>query len=75
MIEEPFTDAERQLLLVLVSQAMVRIRDDAFMQHVVEECENIIRKLSGTDTVLVAQRTYPSQHRVVEFRSDHEHHT
>ena len=61
MSEEQFPDSERQLLVVLVTQAMVRIADDAAMQAAVAECHSLLKKLSGTDTVLIARRAYPSR--------------
>ena len=59
-VEEPFTDAERQLLVVLVTKAWVEIRGDAEMASEAAELEGVLRKLSGVDTVLVARRAYPS---------------
>lgn len=53
MIEEPFSDAERRLLVTLVINAVPRDRGDPVLT-------SIITKLSGTDTVLVAKRAYPS---------------
>ena len=61
MIEEVFTDDERLLLVTLVTQAHVNIRDDPEMKHANDECNGILRKLTGTDTVLVAKRAYPSR--------------
>jgi hypothetical protein len=60
MVDETFTDAERQLLIVLTQQAMVRIQDDPHMRDASRECFEILSKLYGTDTVLVARRAYPS---------------
>jgi hypothetical protein len=61
MIEELFTDANRQLLMVLVTQAMVRIESDPAMQAAITECHDILSKLTGTDTVLIARRAYASR--------------
>lgn len=59
-VEEPFTDSERRLLIVLVLQALVRIEHDDATDEIIEECRAILAKLYGTDTVLVARRAYPS---------------
>jgi hypothetical protein len=61
MTEELFTDSERQLLIVLATQAMVRIQSDPDMDHAVKELHDILSKLYGTDTILVARRAYPSR--------------
>ncbi len=45
---EPFTDHERMLLVVLVTQAWVRIREDPEMEAHIVELETILRKLHGT---------------------------
>ena len=60
MIEERFADAERQLLIMLVTRALVSIQLDPEMDAQTEECRTILRRLSGTDTVLVARRAYAS---------------
>lgn len=52
MIEEKFSDEERQVLLVLSMDAVVR--------EPLPMLEAVLRKLSGTETVLVAHRAYPS---------------
>ena len=52
MIEEVFTDIERSRLLKLVLASLSQ-RDDALLV-------TIAAKLSGTDTVVVARRAYPS---------------
>lgn len=49
-----FTDAERQLLLVLVTRHWVRISDDPVMRSEADELKGVIRKLSGVDTVIVS---------------------
>ncbi len=51
---------ERQLLIVLVTQAMIRINDDPEMREQERECLGILAKLYGTDTVLMARRAYAS---------------
>lgn len=51
-----FSEAERQLLLVLVTEAWARINADPEMQPQITECVDLIRKLSGTDTVLLARK-------------------
>lgn len=53
MIEERFTIEERRLLMRLAMDAMPQDRSDS-------QLITILSKLSGTDTVLVAQRAYPS---------------
>jgi hypothetical protein len=60
MIEERFPDSERQLLVVWATRALVAIQHYSEMDDVAEECRSILRKLTGTDTVLVARRAYPS---------------
>lgn len=54
MTEEWFTDRERHLLLGLLHDAVPTGRGDLALT-------NIIAKLSGVDTVLVARRAYPSR--------------
>lgn len=61
MIEEVFADTERQLLIVLVTQAMTRIQHDGDMERAVKECHDILSKLYGTDTVIIARRAYASR--------------
>ena len=58
--EERLTDMERQLLVILVTRWWVQIRGDDEMQAEVGELEGILRKISGTDTVVVVRRMYPS---------------
>lgn len=53
-MEERFTDAERVRLLELCFKAVPREHGDPGMTA-------IIAKLSGTDTVLVVHRAYPSR--------------
>lgn len=52
MIEQ-FSDAERLMLLHLVMDKQLRQPDPALVK--------IISRLSGTDTVLMARRAYPSR--------------
>lgn len=54
MIEEQFTDAERRRLICLAMNAFPPAQGD-------DELTAIIAKLAGTDTVLIAQRTYRSR--------------
>jgi hypothetical protein len=54
MIEEPLTEAERRKLLDLVMAAVPREHGDQLLT-------GLIAKLSGTDTVIVARRAYPSR--------------
>lgn len=60
MIEETFTDDERQLLLVLTTKALVDTRADPEFRAAAAELSRIVAKLAGVDTVLVARRAYPS---------------
>lgn len=61
MIDEPLTDAQRRLLIALVMGAMPKDRGDP-------ELTAIIAKLSGTDTVVIARRAYPSHGLDEEYR-------
>jgi hypothetical protein len=61
MIEELFSDSDRQLLIVLATEAMVRIRDDPALEHATQELVAILSKLYGTDTIIVARRAYESR--------------
>jgi hypothetical protein len=54
VIEEKFTDGERRRLLDLAIAAVPNDRGDQLLTA-------IIAKLSGTDTVLIAHREYPSR--------------
>jgi hypothetical protein len=56
MIDVILTDSERQLLMVLVMEAMVRIASDPVMQEHVDECHNIIRKLQGVHTQVICRK-------------------
>jgi len=51
MIEQPFNESERQRLLQLAIAAMPNRHGD-------HELTNIIAKLSGTDTEIIARRAY-----------------
>jgi hypothetical protein len=53
--ESLFTDAERQLLVMLVTKAWVEIRDDSEMKAEAKELEGILRKISGVDKLLVVR--------------------
>jgi hypothetical protein len=53
MIEETLTEAERRKLLALVMAAVPRDHGDP-------QLTALVAKLSGTDTVIVARRAYPS---------------
>jgi hypothetical protein len=53
MVEEAFSESERKRLLLLAMSAIPIDRGD-------DELANIIAKLSGTDTVIVARRAYPA---------------
>lgn len=46
---EQITDAERQLLVVLVCRAWLEIRDDIDMRSDALELAGLLRKLSGVD--------------------------
>jgi hypothetical protein len=52
VVEQPFSDAERRRLMRLALEATPGF------QHEDLELANIIMKLTGTDTVLVARRAY-----------------
>lgn len=54
MIEEPFIEEERQRLRALVLAAVPHDHGD-------DGLTALLSKLSGVDTVLVAQRAYPSR--------------
>lgn len=55
MIDEPLTDRERYKVLWLAMQQLSKNQgdDDALL--------NIIRKVTGTDTVVICRRAYPSR--------------
>jgi hypothetical protein len=61
MIEERFTHSERQRLISLVLAAFPSDHGDV-------ELTAILTKLSGVDTVIIAQRAYPSR-KIVEDRT------
>jgi hypothetical protein len=54
MIEERFTHSERQRLISLVLAAVPRDHGD-------DQLTAILAKLSGVDTVIIAQRAYASR--------------
>jgi hypothetical protein len=54
MTYEPLTEAERRRLLDLAIAAVPRECGDP-------ELTTLIAKMSGTDTVLIARRAYPSR--------------
>lgn len=56
MIEERFSDGERRRLLALCMAAMP-------LDRLEPELVGLIAKLSGTDTMIVARRAYPSARR------------
>jgi hypothetical protein len=67
MIEEKFTDRERTLLVVLVQKALLELKADPVLaaargggDHMIAEVRTVLGRLSGTDTVLIAQRAYSS---------------
>jgi hypothetical protein len=49
MSVEQITDAERQLLVVLVTKAWVEIRSDVDMMSEALELEGLLRKINGVD--------------------------
>ena len=57
MVEETFPDSERQLLVVWATRALVGLQYLNDLPDAMAECESILRKLTGTDTVLVARRS------------------
>lgn len=46
---EYLTDMERMLVVTLVTEAWARIQGDPAMKSAAQECEGIVRKLSGVD--------------------------
>jgi hypothetical protein len=60
MPTEILPDQSRQLLVSLVMKAWVEIRDDPAMMEHARECQDIIRRLSGSDTVVKVERAYAS---------------
>ena len=60
-VVERFSDEERQLLVTLVLQHWVKLRDDPALDAAkAEKLARIIARMGGTDTVLLADRAYPS---------------
>lgn len=62
MPTEKMPDEIRQLLVVLVTQAWVRIHHDPELQHNAQELDVALKMLSGTDTAVMVERAYPSRH-------------
>jgi len=60
-VTERMTDAQRQLLLVVVSREWARLRYDLDMQPKADELHDLVAMLSGTDTAVVVERAYPSR--------------
>lgn len=58
MVDEWFTDAERRLVLRLVTNAGVQQEGNPSLHA---ELIGILSKLSGVDTALFARRAYPSR--------------
>ncbi len=59
-VTETLPDAHRQLIVVLVANAFVKIREDPEMNHEARELSDIIKRFSGTDTRVTIERAYPS---------------
>lgn len=57
MIEEQLSDAERRRILALLIDAVPHTGRDRALTA-------LIKKLSGTDTVVIVKRAYPSENRV-----------
>lgn len=55
MIDEALTDAQRQIVINLAMQELAKNQGDDMALL------DIIRKLSGTDTIVVCHRAYPSR--------------
>jgi hypothetical protein len=60
MVIERMSDDHRLLLITLVTQTWVRIRDDKFMATTTQECEDILRMLRGSDTRICVERSSAS---------------
>lgn len=60
MVTEVLPDDHRTLIVNLVTQAWVEIRDDPFLSANAQECLDIMSRLSGTDTRVTVERAYPS---------------
>lgn len=58
MVEEAFTDAERQRLMLLVIGAVLESRRTTSPPN--PELLRMISLLGGVDTVIVARRAYPA---------------
>jgi hypothetical protein len=50
---QTLTDEERQLLVTLVTDAWDRFRAEAVVSPKPQQCEAILRKISGDDKVIV----------------------
>jgi hypothetical protein len=46
---QPLTESERELLVLLLLNSWVNIRDDPHLTKQAEECEGLIVKLGGVD--------------------------
>ena len=57
IVTEYLSDAERQLILVLVTKAMVEIASDPEMTYAKKECDEIIRLLSDPNIRVGVERT------------------
>jgi hypothetical protein len=60
MVTEYLPDAHRLLIVTLMTRAMVAIENDPEMRTETQECRDIIRRLSGTDTRVTVERAYAS---------------
>lgn len=58
---EFMTADHRQLIVVLVTQAYVRIRNDPEMRDQAAECDDLLRLLSGETTRVAVIRSISSQ--------------
>jgi hypothetical protein len=56
MIDEPLTDADRRFLLGLLHREVPAAGPPS------EQVLRLLRQLSGSDTVVVCHRAYPSAH-------------
>ena len=61
MVTELLPDQHRLLIVTLVTQAWVQIKNDPEMASYAQECEDILSRLGGTDTRVTIQRAYASQ--------------
>jgi len=60
---EPFSETQRQSLKALVMEKMVAVerQADPNWEKIHDYLENIFDRLGGADTVIVAEREYPSR--------------